>query len=126
MVWIRVFLAQQQYTRVLELLEQFCQQLDRPGNLNIVMDYLASYAVALHQMGKHEQVQAVMARLLAMTEPEGSVHVYLDAGQPMKQVLQTLLTVPLDTEEPIAVSASFSRSYVGRLLAAPTPRSPGN
>jgi ATP/maltotriose-dependent transcriptional regulator MalT len=118
LTWIRVSLAQQQYTQVLQLLEQFREQLDRPGNCNVVMDYLASYAVALHQMGKQERVQAVMARLLAMTEPEGSLRVYLDAGQPMKQVLQTLLTVPRETQEPRAVSASFSRSYVRQLLAA--------
>jgi LuxR family transcriptional regulator, maltose regulon positive regulatory protein len=118
MMLIRIFLVQQHYPRVLELLEQFRHQLDRPGNNNIVMDYLAFYAVALHQMGKQEQVQTVMARLLAMTEPEGSLRVYLDVGQPMKQVLQTLLTIPLDTQESIAVSASFSRPYVQRLLAA--------
>jgi LuxR family maltose regulon positive regulatory protein len=82
------------------------------------MDYLASYTVALHQLGKHEQVRTVMARLLTMTEPEGSLRVYLDAGQPMKQVLQTLLTVPRETQESIAVSVSFSGAYVGRLLAA--------
>jgi LuxR family transcriptional regulator, maltose regulon positive regulatory protein len=82
------------------------------------MDYLASYALALHQAGKREKVQAVITRLLAMTEPEGSLRVYLDAGQPMKQVMQTLLTVPRETQESIAVSASFSRSYVERLLAA--------
>jgi LuxR family maltose regulon positive regulatory protein len=58
-----------------------------------------------------------MTRLLAMTEPEGALRVYLDAGHSMKQVLQTLLTAPLDTES-IPVSPSFSRSYVRRLLTA--------
>jgi LuxR family maltose regulon positive regulatory protein len=121
-MWIGVSLALRQYTRVLEWLEQFRQQLDRPGCSNIVMEYLASYAVALHQVGKQENVQTVMTRLLAMTEPEGSLRVYLNAGQPMKQILQTLLTAPRDTQESIAVSASFSRSYVRRLLAAFEPQ----
>jgi LuxR family maltose regulon positive regulatory protein len=117
LMWIRVSLALQHAPRTLELLEQFREQLDRPGDIYLTIDYLASYAVALHQVGKHEQVQAVMARLLAMTEPEGSLRVYLDAGQPMKQVLQSLLTAPLDTES-IPGSPSFSRSYVRRLLIA--------
>jgi LuxR family transcriptional regulator, maltose regulon positive regulatory protein len=117
-MWIRVSLALQHYPRVLEWLEQFREHLDRPGNIYLTMDYLASYALALHQAGKREKVQAVITRLLAMTEPEGSLRVYLDAGQPMKQVMQTLLTVPRETQESIAVSASFSRSYVVRLLAA--------
>jgi DNA-binding CsgD family transcriptional regulator len=116
LIWIRVCLALHQSPRVLEVLEQFRHQLDRPGNSTIAMDYLASYALALHQMGKQENVEAVMARLLAMTEPEGAVRVYLDAGLPMKQVLQTLLTLP--REASIAGAASFSRSYVRRLLAA--------
>lgn len=116
LIWIRVCLALHQSPRVLEVLEQFRHQLDRPGNSTIAMDYLASYALALHQMGKQANVEAVMARLLAMTEPEGAVRVYLDAGLPMKQVLQTLLTLP--REASIAGAASFSRSYVRRLLAA--------
>ncbi|GLV55878.1 hypothetical protein KDH_27220 [Dictyobacter sp. S3.2.2.5] len=114
---IRVYLAQQHSERTLDLLEQFREQLDRPGNIALAMEYLAAYAVALHQAGRREHVQAVMSRLLAMTEPEGSLRVYLDEGQPMKRVLQTLLTVPRGTQT-TDLSPALSRSYVRRLLTA--------
>jgi LuxR family transcriptional regulator, maltose regulon positive regulatory protein len=52
-----------------------------------------------------------------MTEPEGYIRVYLDAGDPMKQVLKMLLEAPQD-DESSAQAVSISRSYVSRLLAA--------
>ena len=73
--------------------------------------------IALHQSGKREQAAHVAVRLFAVTEPGGYIRVYLDAGEPMKQVLKTLLEAPQD-DEPGALAVSISRSYVSRLLAA--------
>jgi LuxR family transcriptional regulator, maltose regulon positive regulatory protein len=59
----------------------------------------------------------VATRLLALTEPEGSIRVYLDAGEPMKQVLRTLLEASQGDDADM-LTISFSRPYVARLLAA--------
>jgi LuxR family maltose regulon positive regulatory protein len=73
--------------------------------------------VALHQAGKREQAAAVAARLLQLSEPEGYIRVYLDAGVPMKQVLKALLAAPQDGK-PGAPALSISRPYVLRVLSA--------
>lgn len=74
---------------------------------------LALQVVALQQSGKREQAQEVAADMLAMSEAEGYIRVYLDAGPSMKEVLVTLLEAPPDG----FLSAS-SQSFLSRLLAA--------
>ena len=114
---VRVSLAQQQYAKAIETLERFSQHLDRPGDIDTALEFLALYVVALHEGGKREQAIHVATRLLALTEPEGAMRVYLDAGLLMKHVLFTLLKVPQDTESS-PVSVPISRLYISRLLAA--------
>jgi LuxR family maltose regulon positive regulatory protein len=114
---IRVSLAQQKYPQAVETLERFSQHLDRPGDISTALEFLALSVVALNQGGKREQAICVAARLLALTEQEGHIRVYLDAGLPMKHALFTLLKELRDTEsspEP----APISRLYVSRLLSA--------
>ena len=114
---VRVFLAQQQYVQAIETLERFSQHLDHPGDIDTTLQFLALSVVALHQGEKREQATRVAARLLAMTEPEGSIRVYLDAGPLMKHSLFTLLKAPQDNE-PSPTSVPISKPYVSRLLAA--------
>ncbi len=114
---VRVSLAQQQYTQAIETLERFSQHLDRPGDINTALEFLALSVVALHQGGKREQATRVAARLLALTEPEGAIRVYLDAGLLMKHALFTFLKTPPNNESS-SVSVPISRPYVSRLLAA--------
>src|SRR6266568_971556 len=68
---------------------------------------------------------AQAARLFAMTEPEGCIRLYLDAGEPMRQALEALLEAAgkgdpdAPQEDENSTSAlSLSRSYVSHLLAA--------
>jgi LuxR family transcriptional regulator, maltose regulon positive regulatory protein len=112
---IRVYLAQQQYTQALEALERFSAQLDRPGDIETAIEFLALQAVALYQAGKREQARAVAARLLALTEPEDNLRVYLDAGEPMKQMLQSLLEPPRDQTSSLPPA---SIAFVTKLLTA--------
>jgi LuxR family maltose regulon positive regulatory protein len=81
--------------------------------------------VALHHAGDSAQAARVAARLLALTEPEGYLRLYLDAGEPMRQSLLALLEVadkgvPDESQEEgnSDPAVSVSRSYISRLLAA--------
>jgi len=114
---VRVSLAQQKSAQAIEMLERWSQYLDRSADCETAIQFLALRVVALHQAGKSEQAAHVAARLLAMTEPEGNIRAYLDAGLPMQQVLEALLAA-LQDGEPAAPAVSISRSYVLRLLAA--------
>jgi LuxR family transcriptional regulator, maltose regulon positive regulatory protein len=122
---VRVALAQRRYARAVETLERFREHLDQPADIEKALEWMALSVVALHHAGKSTQVTPVAARLLALTEPEGYLRLYLDAGEPMRQAL----LAPLGTaskeglnvprEEGNSVSAvSISRTYVSRLLAA--------
>ena len=125
---VRVSLAQQQYARAVETLERFREHLDQPAdNLNIekMLEWMALSVVALHHAGKSAQAARVAARLFAMTEPEGCIRLYLDAGEPMRQALEALLEAAgkgdpdAPQEDENSTSAlSLSRSYVSHLLAA--------
>jgi LuxR family maltose regulon positive regulatory protein len=114
---VRVSLALQKPTQAIETLERFREHLDRPGDIDTALEFLALSVVALHQRGKREQATRVAARLLALTEPGGSIRVYLDAGPLMKHALFTLPKAP-QGNEPSAESVSISRPYVSRLLSA--------
>ena len=85
---VRVSLAQQKSAQAIEMLERWSHHLDQPGDIETAIQFLALQVVALHQAGKREQAARVAARLLALTEPEGYIRVYLDAGLPMKHVLK--------------------------------------
>jgi len=114
---VRVSLAQQKSAQAIEMLERWSHHLDRPGDSETAIQFLALRVVALHQAGKREQAAHVAARLLALTEPEGYIRVYLDAGPPMKHVLKALL-VALHDGEPGAPALSISRPSVLRVLSA--------
>ena len=114
---VRVLLAQQQYALAVEQLQGWSQHLDRPGDIPTALEWMALSVVALRYADKREQAVRVATRLLALTELEGSIRVYLDAGEPMKQVLQTLLEASQGDDADL-LTISFSRPYVARLLAA--------
>src|SRR5581483_12209032 len=81
---VRVHLAQQQYTQALETLERWSRYLDRPVDGETTTQFLALLVVTLYRGEQRAQAARVAARLLALTEPEGNIRVYLDLGTPMK------------------------------------------
>jgi ATP/maltotriose-dependent transcriptional regulator MalT len=111
---VRVHLAKLNHHQALELLERFCAPLDQPGNISHLVEWLAVYVVALHQTGQREQARTVLSRLLALTEPVGSLRVYLDLGEPMRQALQACRLPHAQLQEQSPATAAF----VSRLLAA--------
>ena len=114
---VRVLLAQQQYAHAVETLERFREYLDRPADSEPTIEWMALHVVALHLTGKNEQAARDAAHLLQLSEPEGRIRVYLEAGEPMKQVLKTWLSAPLQ-DDLTASEVPVSRPYVSRLLTA--------
>jgi LuxR family maltose regulon positive regulatory protein len=120
---IRVYLAQQQYAQALAALSGFSAELDRPGAIDTTIQFLALQVVALYCGGQSAQGRAVAARLLALTEPEGYIRVYLDLGEPMQRLLQSLRGPPHDQENDLPPA---SVAFVTKLVAAfPRTESPG-
>ncbi len=80
-----VALAQQKPAQAVETLERFSWHRDQPADIEKTLEWMALYVVALSRAGKDVRARTVAARLLALTEPEDYIRVYLDAGCPMKQ-----------------------------------------
>jgi LuxR family maltose regulon positive regulatory protein len=87
---VRVALAQQQYAQAVETLKRFKEHFDQSAGIEKTFEWMALSLVALHHTGKSVQAATIAARLLAMTEPEGYLRLYLDSGEPTRQALQAL------------------------------------
>lgn len=123
---VRVYCAQQKYTHALEALDLYSIYFDRPGEFQFTSAFLAVSAIALQRGGKSERSRAILTRLLQMTEQEGFIRVYLDEGEPMRQILEALIrtTTPAEklakeaAQERKVASREISLSYVSTLLTA--------
>ncbi len=113
---VRVYCAQRRYGRAIETLERFTAHFERPGDVLATSAFLAVTAVALQQAGQGERSLAVLARLLQMTEPEGIIRVYLDEGDPMRQLLEQFIEA--SHRKPQSAFPSISLSYASTVLAA--------
>ncbi len=112
---IRVHLAGQRYNQALDILEAFREQLDRPENMETTISFLSLSATALHLAGKQELARATVLRLLHLTKREGYLRAYLDMGEPMRQLLQSLLET---SPEPENETVPLPGTYISTLLAA--------
>jgi LuxR family maltose regulon positive regulatory protein len=112
---IRVYLALGQYAEACAALDRFSPFLDRPGDELTTSSFLALQAIALYRGGECKQARTVVLRLIALTEPESSIRVYLDAGEPMQHLLQELLDPQYDQENSLPQAAVAS---ISKLLAA--------
>jgi LuxR family maltose regulon positive regulatory protein len=111
----RLSLALRQPEEAIQTLMPYLEREELVQWQDTLIHLLPVYSVALYQAGKCEQARAVVVRLLTLTAPEGYVRVYLEAGEPMRQMLKTLLEEPQDDEERVA---PMLHSYVRALLAA--------
>jgi LuxR family maltose regulon positive regulatory protein len=111
---IQTYFAERRWQEALALLERWSEHLDRRANIRTTIAYLAQLLVALQQTNQHERARETATRLIALTEPEGYIRVYLDNGEPMRQALQALLLSCSQQHR----SPPLARTYVAKLLAA--------
>jgi LuxR family maltose regulon positive regulatory protein len=112
LVWVN--LVQQQYTQALETLERFSAYFEQPDNIATTIRFLVLHVLALHYSGKREQARAAAARVLALSAQEGYIRVYLQKGELMRRLLQSLLRPPRDQSESLPPA---SLAFVRKLLA---------
>lgn len=93
---IRVYLALRQSKRALAALERFRAELDRPGDVSSRIEFLALLAAAYQQAGETDRAREVAACALSISSPGDYVRVYVDVGQPLREVLQSLAANPSD------------------------------
>src|SRR5262245_58556945 len=110
------------------MLERFSLHFDQPGNINTTVQFLALYVIALYYNGKPKQARAAAARLLALSEAEGNIRVYLEKGELMRRVLQSLVDTQHDQENGLPpASIAFARKLLARFeqdAQRPVPSAP--
>jgi LuxR family maltose regulon positive regulatory protein len=110
---VRVYLAQQKYAPALQLLAALRSSAEQVARVGSIIGILALQVAALQESGASQEALDVLLDLLALTEPEGYVRVFLDAGEPMEQALRAFLA----TDHRQDIASAFV-SYVQELLDA--------
>ena len=87
----RVYLAELRYPQALRLLTALLSSAEQVARMASVISILALQVATLQASGATQEALHVLLRLLTEAEPEGYIRVFLDAGEPMHQALQTLL-----------------------------------
>lgn len=88
----QLFLAQGDSSQALAVLEPFCEQMKIKNWADEQLKVMVLQAVAHHMQGEIETAIQVVSDTLTMAEPHDIVRVFVDAGQPMNELLSEALT----------------------------------
>jgi LuxR family maltose regulon positive regulatory protein len=114
---VQVYLAQQRYTQALQWLAALRSSAEQVARVGSMISIMALQVAALQASGAKQEALRVLLRLLTLAEPEGYLRIFLDAGDPMQQALQALLTTkPIQRETSLVLPALAS--YASTILAA--------
>ena len=102
----RVFFAEGEFDKILEISDRIIPQAERGGRLGRVIELSLIRALALYQLGIRSDALASLEACLVLAEPEGYIRLFLEAGNPVRSLLQT------------AIEQGIHRDYATRLLAA--------
>ena len=115
----RVLLSRYQTSRAegdlqsaLELLHRLLKAADEGERNGSLIEILILQAMAHQAQGDQTRAFASLERALALAEPEGYVHIFVDEGEAMRSLLQLIL------EEQAQPRDLLLRGYVDKLLAA--------
>jgi LuxR family maltose regulon positive regulatory protein len=98
---VRVYLEQQRYPQALQWLAALRNSAEQVARVGSMISILALQVAALQASGATQESLRVLHRLLTLAEPEGYLRVFLDAGEPMQQALQALLTTEQGAISPV-------------------------
>src|SRR5260370_24858674 len=114
---VRIYLAKLQYTQALQLLAALLSSAEQVARVGSIIAILALQVAALQASDATQEALRALLRLLALAEPEGYMRVFLDAGGPMQQALQTFLATEHMRASISPVPPALA-SYARTLLAA--------
>ncbi|MDM7999515.1 MAG: LuxR C-terminal-related transcriptional regulator [Dehalococcoidia bacterium] len=88
----RLNIVRGQLRGVPAILERLRRRAEAEGRMGSVIEILVLLATTLRAQGRAEEAMAALQRALALAEPEGYVRVFVDAGEPMAELLRSALT----------------------------------
>ena len=114
---LRVYLAKFQYPLALQWLTALLNSAEQVARVGSIIAILALQVAALQASGATHEALRVLLRLLTEASSEGYMRVFLDAGGPMQQALQTLLTPLSMPQDNLPVPPALA-SYAHTVLDA--------
>ena len=103
----RLYIIQKQYDQALSVLDLLEEMSESRRWVFDLIEIFILEAVVYHAQGRPDRAQAVLKRALSITQPEGHVRVYVDAGQPVAELLGRMKT-----------EDGAMNEYINELLAA--------
>ncbi len=86
----RVWLAEEKYAAVVELLEPVVRIAREKQGIRMLCATQALQAVALSELKERQRAMRIMSEALNMAGPEGYMRVFLDSGEPVLELLQKM------------------------------------
>jgi LuxR family maltose regulon positive regulatory protein len=102
----RVFIAQDDPSAALAVLEPQRQQAEAKGWANRLLRVMVVQSIALYAHGEKEKAVELLGEVLARAEPEGFIRLFVDEGDAMAELLSA------------AAAEEVRPDYVGKLLVA--------
>jgi len=100
----RLHIARNKAEEIHDLLEKMRRKAESEERIGSVIEILVLQSIALENQGKIDQAIGVLKEALLLAEPEGYVRIFVDEGEPMKQLLG------------IAASRGIASAYITKLL----------
>jgi len=104
----RVFIAQNKPDKAIRLLGRLEESARSEGRKGRLIEIMILKALAMQEVGEPAQALGILAKSLALAEPEGYMRIFLDEGQALQMLLAQWLA---------HASASSLRDYAIHLLA---------
>jgi LuxR family maltose regulon positive regulatory protein len=120
----RLRLIQRRPGEALALLDSIQPLFEERGRVRMTIEALILRALSHQLLQGEEQALASLERVLSLTEPEGYVRVYLDEGEPMRQLLKQAAWRGLAPEYVRGLLVAFDASKDKALGQEPGPLTP--
>jgi LuxR family maltose regulon positive regulatory protein len=106
---IRLTIAQQNYQKALDQINELIPRAEQMKRFGNVIDALVLKAVVYFSNNQRQEAQDALQKALALAEPEQYCRIFIDKGEPIRQLLLTLQ----QTNQPPNL-----QTYITQLLAA--------
>jgi LuxR family transcriptional regulator, maltose regulon positive regulatory protein len=93
----RVLIAKQLYERAFQILSRLAETSEIGGRNGRLIEILVLQATTLFAQKKEPEALKVIEHSLVLARPEGYLRVFLDAGEPMKELLSAYLLTSAPT-----------------------------
>jgi LuxR family maltose regulon positive regulatory protein len=108
----KIWLAEEKYAAVLELLEPAALLARQHGRIRTLLTVQAMQAIAAHRRGERQHASHIVSEIASRGGLEGYVRLFLDAGEPMIDLLQQI-DVPGRARAWVRKLLEVSESYSG-------------